>query len=118
MNKFKNLSSKLIKNQLWCSEIEYIVTEKVASSPGLPISYAPSTTISLKVIIKSVSKNLVDNVKVFSSDSSFVMDALTLVPKIQDYVIISSKKWKIVSINPLGILNNEPTAFELVIRQA
>lgn len=118
MNKFKNLANKLIKNSLWCSEIVYVVTQEESDGPGLPVTYGDISRKLLKVVIKKVSKNLVDNVNVFSTDKSMVIDALTVVPKKQDYVEIAAEKYKIVSIYPLGIMSNEPTAYELILRLA
>lgn len=119
MNKFKNLASKLIKNKLWCSEISYIVTSRDESTrPGFPTSWLVSKRIALKVVIKSVSKNLVDNVNIFNTDSSIVIDATTLIPKPQDYIVIKTQRWKIVAIIPLGVMDNEPTAYEIVMRLA
>lgn len=119
MNKFKKLAANLIKNKLWCSEITYVVTEKVeAEKVGMPIQYVDSTEIQIKVVIKNVSKNLIDNINVLNTDKSFVLDALTVVPKIQDYIILDGKRHKIVTINPLGTLDNEATAYEIVMRLA
>ena len=118
MNKFKNLASKLLKNKLWCSNITYIITQKESHGPGMPVYYGESSRITMKVVIKNVSKNLVDNVNIFNTDSSFVMDAMTLTPKQQDKILIEENTWKIVSIIPLGTLSNEPTAYEIVMRLA
>lgn len=118
MNKFKKLASKLIQNKLWCSEIVYVITEKEENGPGLPISWVEISRKVMKVVIKSVSKNLVDNVNIFNTDSSFVMDATSLSPKKEDYIVIKGETWKIVSIIPLGTMSNEPTAYEIVMRLA
>lgn len=118
MNKFKKLASKLIQNTLWCSEIIYVVTEKEEIGPGLPAAWAEASRSTMKVVIKSVSKNLVDNVNIFNTDSSFVMDATSIVPKKEDRIIINEDTWKIVSLIPLGTMSNEPTAFEIIMRLA
>lgn len=118
MNKFKKLASKLIQNKLWCSEIIYVVTEKEENGPGLPVTWGDISRKLMKVVIKSVSKNLVDNVNIFNTDSSFVMDATSITPKKEDRIVINGDTWKIVSIIPLGMMSNEPTAYEIVMRLA
>lgn len=118
MNKFKKLASKLIQNKLWCSEIIYVVTEKEENGPGLPVTWGEASRKTMNVVIKSVSKNLVDNVDIFNTDSSFVMDATSIVPKKEDKIEIKGDTWKIVAIIPLGTMSNEPTAFEIVMRLA
>lgn len=118
MNKFKKLASKLIQNKLWCSEIEYVITEKEVVAPGLPEIWGELSRKKMKVVIKSVAKNLIDNVNIFNTDSSFVMDATTIVPKKEDRIIIGVDTWKIVAIIPLGTMSSEPTAYEIVMRLA
>lgn len=118
MNKFKKLAANLIKNKLWCSKIFYKKTEAKSKGVGLPVEYVDIETISLNVVIRNVSKNLIDNVNIFSTDKSFVVDALTIIPKAEDYVIINNIKHKIVYIQPLGELSNEPTAYEITMRVA
>lgn len=118
MNKFKNLASKLIKNKLWCSSLTYVITKRESSGPGLPSDIIDDSSFTLNAVIKSVSKSLIDNVLIFNSDMSFVIDSISVTPKKDDYIIISGNKWKIVMITPLGLLNNEPTAYELIIRLA
>lgn len=118
MNRFKKLASRLLQNKLWCSEIIYVVTQPEQDGPGLPIVYGDISRKMMKVIIKSVSKNLVDNVNILNTDSSFTIDVGTLIPKPQDYIVIGQDEWKIVAIIPLGIINNEPTLHEVVMRLA
>jgi hypothetical protein len=43
---------------------------------------------------------------------------MTITPKAEDYVIIDGIKHKIVHIQPLGTLSNEPTAYEITMRIA
>jgi hypothetical protein len=43
---------------------------------------------------------------------------MTITPKAEDYVIIDGIKHKIVYIQPLGTLSNEPTAYEITMRIA
>lgn len=118
MNKFKKLASKLIQNKLWCSEIVYVITEKEENGPGLPVTWGEISRKLMNVVIKSVSKNLVDNVNIFNTDSSFVLDAITITPKKEDYIVIKGETYKIVAITPLGTMSNEPTAYEIVMRLA
>ena len=118
MNKFKNLAGKLINNKLWCNNITYIKTEIQRSAPGLPISIKDYETINLNVVIKSVNKSLIDNINVFSTDKSIVIDALTVNPKKEDYIIIDGIKHEIIMIRPLGLMGNEATAYEIILRIA
>lgn len=118
MNKFKKLATNLINNKLWSSEIEYHVMKKKDTEVGLPEIYEEEKTIKINVVIKQVAKNLVDNEHILGTDFSILMDSSTCQPNINDYVIIDNKKYKIVSIIPLGTLNNEALAYELVLRLA
>lgn len=118
MNKFKNLTAKLIKNTLWSSNIIYVVTQEEDNGIGLPKSWGDISRLSMKAIVKKVSKNLVDNEKIVNTDESFIIDALSFVPKIQDKIERGEATYKIVAIFPLGILSDEPTAYEIVARLA
>ena len=116
-NKFKNLATKLIQNKLWCSKITYIKNE-VISNGAMPETIKENSRIEMNVVIKSINNNLIDNVKILNGDCIIVLAATSVIPKIKDKIIIENELWKIVSIKPLGILSNEPTAYELIIRKA
>ena len=118
MNKFKNIAKKLINNKLWSSEIEYHTMKKQQTAIGLPETYEEDKIFKMKVVIKKVAKNLVDNEHILNTDFSILMDSFTCIPNINDYIVIDNRKYKIVSISPLGTLDNEPLAFELVLRLA
>lgn len=147
MNKFKKLASKLIGNKLWCTEIIYCITSiknedyplsgiidhwLIGNSYNEDEEIMIKSMITMKVVMKNVSKNLVDNTSILNTDSSFVMDSETLgkvyydldteriekvEPKIRDRVKIKGVYWRIVKIIPLGILDGEPTAYEIIIRK-
>ena len=118
MNKFKNIAKKLINNKLWSSEIEYHVMKKQETALGLPETFVEDKMFKINVVIKRVAKNLVDNAKILDTDLNILMDSSTCIPNINDYVIIDDKKYKIVSVSPLGTLNNEALAYELILRLA
>lgn len=128
MNKLKKLAGRLIENKLWASKIVYVVTmEEDADGIGLPKKWGDYSRLTWNVIIKKVSKNLVDNEKILNTDESIVISNSTyfvdgvetpLIPKVQDYIVRDLKKYKIVAIFPLGILDNDPTAYEIVMRLA
>jgi hypothetical protein len=118
MNKFKNLAGKLLKNPLWSSKIKYYQVEMQKTGIAMPEKPLIKNVVDILCVIGSVSKNLVDNEKIFNTDSSIVIDSLTLVPSKYDFVEINNERYKIVAIMPLGIMDNEPTAFEIVLRVA
>ena len=121
MNKFKNLTSKLIQNKLWANRIRYIKMEYEEVDLGMPQNLIIDEVIEIFGIVKNVSKNLVDNVNIFTTDASIVIDVKTLgrAPSKQDLVVINAdEEWKIIAINALGMMDNEPAAYEIVIRVA
>lgn len=118
MNKFKNLAGKLLKNPLWSSKIVYNQVEMQDMGLAVPKRKVITNSIEMLCVIRSVSKNLIDNEKILNTDSSFVIDSLTLIPNKEDLIEVDEKTYKIVTIIPLGILDNEPTAYEIVMRLA
>lgn len=118
MNKFKSLANKLISNSLWCSNITYKMYQKIRNQLTQTIVLRKS--VDMKVVVKSVNHNLVDNVNIFTSDKSIVIDNTTLQrnPSKYDIVIINQQQHKIVGIYPLGTLNNQPTAYQIILRIA
>lgn len=117
MNKFSKLTQKLVNNSLWCSTITYIPRTKIVN--GVNYTYEEQQSIDLKVVITQIDKNLIDNTNILPTDLTFVVAKLDLPnPTIDDYVIYNDKKYKIVNIRELGILNNEPVGYSLIIRLA
>lgn len=117
MNKFSKITKKLINNPLWCNQITYIPRIKVVD--GVSYTYQEQQSIELKVVITQIDKNLIDNTNILPTDLSFVVAKLDLSnPTIDDYIIYNEKKYKIVQINEIGVLNNESVGYTLIIRLA
>lgn len=68
--------------------------------------------------VKRVSSNLVDNVNIFNTDLDVIFSAEILVPSTKDLVSFAGNTYKIISVLPLGILDNETTLYELIVRLA
>lgn len=120
MNAFQKLTKTLIQNKLWLSEISYdkysVVSGQINREKVLDF------TKTLKVVVKNVNKSYIDGVKVLNTDISFVIDALSIdfTPETGDIVnfINENTKYKVILAVPLGILDGQPTAYEIVIRLA
>lgn len=115
---FIKLAKTLIQNKMWASQIEYFKRERIPN--GISFTYKDNGTLKFTVVIRSVSKALVDNVNILNTDVSIVLDAISLnaSPTIDDLININGSTYKIVQIKPLGTLNNKPVAYELIIRLA
>lgn len=118
MNKFKNLAKKLIQNPLWTNKITFYQIELKDNGVVKPKEKIIKNKIEMMCVISKVSKNLVDNEKIFNTDQAITIDSITLIPNKEDIIEINGIKYKIVMINPLGLLDNEPTAYEIIMRQA
>lgn len=116
MNKFKLLAKKLLGNSLWNSEFTLIPRVKIKN--GINNSYEELEPIVFKGVVGIIDKNLIDNINIFTTDEVIYIDSLTTVPKIDDIIIILDKKYKIIKISPLGVLNNDPALYQIVIRLA
>lgn len=115
MNKFQHLTKKLIQNSLWCSTLTYIPRTTIKT--GVQNTYVEGQSIELKTVVSNVDKNLIDNVNILSTDLQFVVDKLSLSnPTIIDLVEYNNQTYKIIQIKPLGILNNDPVGFQIIIR--
>lgn len=116
-NKFQKITQKLVNNSLWCSTITYI--PRISVKNGLENTFEEQESITLKVVVTSVDKNLVDNTNILPTDLQFLVDNLSLPePKITDLVKFNDKLYKIVQIIPIGVLNNISIAYKLIIRLA
>lgn len=115
---FIKLAKTLIQNKMWASQIEYFKRERIQN--GISFTYKDNGSLTFTVVIRSVSKALVDNVNILNTDVSIVLDAISLnaSPTIDDLINIDGSTYKIVQIKPLGTLNNQPVAYELIIRLA
>lgn len=117
MNKFSKLTQKLVNNSLWCSTITYI--PRSIEKDGLVNTFIENTPINLNIVLKSLDKSLIDNTYVFPTDLSFVVDKLSIGnPTKNDLIIYNNQTYKIVEIHELGVLNNEPIGYELIIRMS
>lgn len=76
MNKFTKLAKTLIQNKLWCSKIQYV--KRKYRVDKLTSHCYETETIYFTGVIKSVSKNLIDNVNILRTDTSIVIDSITL----------------------------------------
>lgn len=117
MNKFLKLTQTLIKNKLWASEVEFYKVKLIGEvSPVKEITFVSK----LVSVIKNVDKSLVDGINVLNTDYSLVIDALSLnvIPETNDILKLNGESYKIIYCKPLGILENQPTAYELVFRLA
>jgi hypothetical protein len=118
MNKFLKLTQLLVRNKLWFSELEYFKIKTITNVISDQAEIEFST--KLKVVVKTVDKSFIDNVNILSTDLSFVIDfaSLNFEPKTGDLVKLNETKYKVILCKPLGIINNTPTAMEIVIRLA
>ena len=115
MNKFQHLTKKLIQNSLWCSTLTYI--PRTCIKNGIENTFINGTSIELKVVVSNINKNLVDNINLFNTDLTFIVDKLSLQnPSKYDLIQYNGETYKIVELKPIGILNNEPVGWSLIIR--
>lgn len=117
MNKFQKLTQKLINMPLWTTSITYI--PRSIEKDGLTNKFVENTPINLNIVLTKLDKSLIDNTYTLPTDLSFVVDKLSVgIPTKNDLIIYNNQTYKIIQIRELGVLNNDPIGYELIIRMS
>jgi len=117
MNKFKKLTNKLLNIPLWSSTLTYI--PRITNKVGPNNSFLEGESKTFSAVVTSVNKNIVDNTNILLTDLTLIVDSLTIeAPSKNDLIIYNDKTYNIVQIKPLGILNNDPVGFQIIMRLA
>ena len=118
MNKFIKITKLLLRNPIWASSIEYI--PRIKSVDGVRSSYSDGKSITLMGVVRKISKNLIDNVNIMPTDLEICIDSETLQtkPSKSDQILIDKQRYKIIDIYELGIIDNKPSAFQIILRLA
>ena len=118
MNNFIKITKMLLRNPIWASKITYIPRTK--SINGVRSSFEDGTSVSLTGVVRKISKNLIDNVNILPTDIEICIDSATLqqAPTKTDQFDIDNKRYKVVDIYELGIIDNKPSAYQIILRLA